>query len=164
MSADPLDRGAQLAGELLAAAEVARDAAAGRDPWLSEQPVAGIGWATVEFERAARELAPIGRFEATHRDATLGAASLRSPQGDRPGPVTVLLEPDTEGLLAASLAKFGEGVRVVYLGPLDRADVDDTPNLGPSRPGPLGPARLVIGRPRWGPHVLVLAGVTRRRR
>lgn len=149
---------------LLAAAVAIRTAAAARDPWLEELPLAGIGWATVELDRAARELAAIASFEAAPRDAALGATARRSPIGDRTRPAIVLLEPDTEGLLAATLARFGEGVGFVYLGPLDRADVDDTPRLGPPRPGPLGPARLVIGRPRWGPHALVLAGATRRKR
>jgi hypothetical protein len=149
---------------LVAEAEAIRADAAERDPWLLDLPVVGVGWASVELDRAERELAAIATFTPVPRDATLGATARRSPLGDRPRPAIILLEPDTEGLLAAALARFGEGVRAVYLGPLDRADVDDTPNLGPSRPGPMGPARLVLGRARWGPHALVLAGVTRRRR
>ena len=149
---------------LASAAAVIRDAVAERDPWLAELAIVGIGWATVELDRAERELSAVATFEAAPRDSALGAAARRSPIADRARPALILLEPDAEGLLAATLARFGEGVRAVYLGPLDRADVDDTPRLGPSRPGPLGPARLVIGRPRWGPHALVLAGVTRRRR
>jgi hypothetical protein len=150
--------------ELTAAAESVRIAAAVRDPWLSELRVVGIGWATVELDRAERELAGVGPFVTAPRDAALGASARRSPISKGGPPAIVLLEPDTEGLLAAALARFGEGVLAVYLGPLDRADVDDTPRLGPPRPGPLGPARLVIGRPAWGPHVLVLAGVARRSR
>ena len=149
---------------LVAEAEAVRGDAAERDPWLLELPVVGVGWATVELDRAARELEGLATFAPAPRDSTLGATARRSPLGARPRPAVVLLEPDTEGLLAAALARFGEGVRAIYLGPLDRADVDDTPNLGPSRPGPLGPARLVLGRQKWGPHALVLAGVTRRRR
>jgi hypothetical protein len=149
---------------LVAAAAAIRTEAAGRDPWLAELPVAGIGWATVELDRAARELASLGPFEAAPGDANLGAAARRVRPGDRTQPVLLLIEPETEGPLAAALARFGEGVGAVYLGPLDRGDVDDTPRLGPPRSGPIGPARLVIGRPAWGPHVLVLAGVTRRRR
>jgi len=149
---------------LVAAAAAIRAEAAERDPWLAELPVVGIGWATVELDRAARELAALGAFGAAPRDANLGAAARRGRSGDRSQPAVLLIEPDTEGPLAAALARFGEGVGAVYLGPLDRADVDDTPRLGSPRPGPLGPARLVIGRPAWGPHVLVLAGVTRRRR
>lgn len=149
---------------LVAEADAIRADAAERDPWLLELPVVGVGWATVELDRAVRELDGLTTFAGAPRDITLGATARRIPLGDRPRPAVVLLEPDTEGLLAAALARFGEGVRAVYLGPLDRADVDDTPNLGPSRPGPLGPARLVLGRQKWGPHVLVLAGVKRRRR
>ena len=156
--------GADPRSELLAAGAAIRAAAAERDPWLAELPIAGITWATVELDRAARELAGLATFVAAPRDTALGAAARRSPIGNRTLPAIILLEPDTEGLLAAALARFGEGVRGVYLGPLDRADVDDTPRLGPPRPGPLGPTRLVIGRPRWGPHALVLAGATRRRR
>jgi hypothetical protein len=150
--------------QLIAAAEAIRGAVAARDPWLAELPVAGIAWAAVELDRAAGELAGLATFHAAPRDSTLGAASRRARVPERTLPAILLLEPDTEGLLAATLARFGEGVAAIYLGSLDRADVDDTPRLGPPRPGPLGPARLVIGRPRWGPHALVLAGVTRRRR
>src|SRR5262245_64494547 len=150
--------------EIVGVAEAIRASAAERDPWLAEVPVVGIGWATVELDRAVSELSAIGRFEPAPRDATLGASARRGSLLDRTRPALVLLEPDTEGLLAATLARFGEGVGAVYLGPLDRADVDDTPRLGPPRPGPLGPARLVIGRRPWGPQALVLAGVTRRRR
>ena len=153
-----------LRAELETAGAAIRTAVAERDPWLAGLPVAGLGWATVELDRAARELAVLASYAATSRDANLGASARRTPLTDRSRAALVLLEPDTEGLLAATLARFGEGVRVVYLGPLDRADVDDTPNLGPPRPGPLGPARLVIGRPAWGPHALVLAGAVRRLR
>ena len=150
--------------ELITAAEAIRASVAGRDPWLGDLPIVGVGWATVELDRAARELAGIAPFERATRDAALGATARRARLGDRRGPSVMLLEPDTEGLLAASLARSGEGVAAVYLRALDRADVDDTPNLGPPRRGPLGRARLVIGRPRWGPHALVLAGVSSRRR
>ena len=149
---------------MAAAAEAIRSAAAARDPWLAELPIAGIGWATVELDRATRELAGVGPFATAPRDVALGAAARRSATKRERSPAIVLLEPDTEGLLAAALARFGEGVLAVYLGPLDRADIDDTPRLGPPRPGPLGPARFVIGRPAWGPHALVLAGVAPRSR
>jgi hypothetical protein len=150
--------------DLAAAAESIRSTAAARDPWLADLPLAGIGWATVELDRGARELSDAGPFDDAPRDTALGASARRSPSARRDRSVILLLEPDTEGPLAAALARFGEGVLAVYLGPLDRADVDDTPGLGPSRPGPLGPTRLVIGRPSWGPHVLVLAGVAPRSR
>src|SRR5436190_19537373 len=105
--------------ELIAAAESIRSAAAARDPWLADLPVAGIGWATVELDRAARELASVGAFVAAPRDAALGASAMRSPVQKGGPPAIVLLEPDTEGLLAAALARFGEGVLAVYLRALD---------------------------------------------
>src|SRR6267142_1080428 len=92
---------------LVAAAEAIRADAAARDPWLLDLPVVGVGWATVELERAARELAGIATFSPAPRDAALGATARRSPLGDRPRPAVVLLEPDMEGLLAAALARFG---------------------------------------------------------
>ena len=160
MSADP--SAAAVREALVAEAERIRAEAAERDPWLADLPVAGIGWATVELDRAARELgALVEGWEVANRALQLGATVRRGLPPERPA--LLLLEPDTEGRLAAALARFGEGVLVVVLGQLDRADVDDTPRLGPSQPGPLGPARLVLGRPDWGPHVLVLAGAVARR-
>jgi hypothetical protein len=151
--------------ELVVAAEAVRATALAYDATLEGQPLAGIGWATVEAERAQRELdASLGPEEndwiaswtPIARDPALGArAWLRSvskpaaySNGDSPGmpadpadprPALVLLEPDTEGRLAASLAKFGEGVAVIYLGE-----------------GPAGAGRLVRGGGMWGPHVVLV--------
>jgi hypothetical protein len=148
---------------VLAAARAIHGDAASREPWLGALQIAGIGWATVELERAARELhaTTAARWDPARRDEVLGARTLRLV-ADGPGPAIVLLEPDTEGRLAAALARFGEGVAAIYLAGARR---DPTPSgktgeVGgaPARnaDGPLGPARLVPGRPRWGPHVLVL--------
>ncbi len=156
--------GPDLRAELEAAAAAIRTDAAARDPWLADLPVVGAGWATVDLGRAMDELAALGPFAAATRDATLGAAVNRAHPVRKGAVAVVVLEPDTEGLLAASLARHGEGVLVAWLGSLERADIDDTPMLGPSRAGPLGPARLVIGRPSWGPHVFVLAGAAHRGR
>jgi hypothetical protein len=76
------------------------------------------GWATVELERAAIELAdrlrPGAAFEPTARSPLLGARCLRGVAvGD--GEWIVLLEPDTEGRLAAYLARNGEGWAVTWL-------------------------------------------------
>jgi hypothetical protein len=141
--------------QLVAAAEELR-AAAGP----AGLPIAGIGWATVDLERAQGELdgliagdpaAPsLLPWAPLERDPGLGArGSVRAPivaaptvgaPADRHAPPALtVLEPDTEGRLAASLAKFGEGVLVLYLGE------------GLPRPG-----RLVPGRPAWGPNVVVL--------
>ena len=76
----------------------------------------------------------------------------------------VLLEPSTEGRLAAALARHGEGPTVLYLGPLDPADGPDLlDRLAASgvriRTGAsaLGPAGLVVGRPLDGPQLVLVA-------
>jgi hypothetical protein len=135
--------------ELTAAADRIRDAAVEADPRLARLPLTGIGWATVEHERAIDELdlalgggPPLAggapeRWTPLARDPALGArAWLRMPVAGRLA--LVVLEPDTEGRIAASLARFGEGIAVVYLGA-------DTVESG----------HLVRGGPAWGPHVVV---------
>jgi hypothetical protein len=148
---------------LVAAAKAIHVDAASRDPWLGALEISGIGWATVELERAARELraTPAARWDTAPRDVLLGARCWRLVAGE-PGPAMLLLEPDTEGRLAAALARFGEGVAAIYLaasgpdpipmGGAGRAGGDPARSAG----GPLGHARLLSGRPRWGPHVLLL--------
>ena len=138
--------------ELVAAAEAVRVDAVAREPRLRAAPLAAIGWATVDHERAQQELddllaARCGRARARalggNRSRSRArrlrlAARPRPPSRDAArGAVAVLLEPDTEGRVAAFLARFGEGVGVVYLG---------------SGPGQAG--ELVRGGPAWGPHVV----------
>ena len=124
------------------------------------------GWATVELDRAEVEVgaalagrAGAPRAEQRPDDALLGARCrmLRFP-GDRD---VLLLEPSTEGRVAASLVRFDEGTVVLYL------IVDsDAPararaagfDLSHEADGPLGRERLVAGGAAWGPH-LVLAGL-----
>jgi len=130
---------------LVAAAEEVRDSSTS-PPRL---PITGIGWATVDEERARAELdgllggdpsAPaMGPWLPIDRDANLGARGWAriavAPEG---APALVVLEPDTEGRVAAALVRFGEGVLVIYLGE-----------------GAPGPGRVLPGAPAWGPHVVV---------
>jgi hypothetical protein len=147
---------------LLAAAEAVRAGAAARDAWLSSFRVLGIGWATVELERAAEELLeafstaglPDPEWEPAPREALLGAAAWAEP-GDADRPAIVLLEPDTESRLAATLARFGEGVAAVYVQPA-RGEAVQPARLGRSTPGPLGTSRIVLAGRTWGPHVIVV--------
>jgi hypothetical protein len=136
--------------ELLAGAALIRSAAVIAEPGLEHLPLAGIGWATVEHERAERELETAlrpgerrggpGSWEAIGRDPALGAAVWRYRDPEPTGrPELVVLEPDTEGRLAASLARFGESVAVIYLGE-----------------GAIRPGRVLRGGPAWGPHVVIL--------
>jgi hypothetical protein len=156
---------------LLASATQLRTDAAARDPWLMGLPIVGIGWATVELERAAEDLdsafnragMPQPAWGPAAREALLGATTWVSREwwptwtADDP-PALVLLEPDTEGRLAATLAKFGEGVAVIYVAPRtgDPSGRIDPARLGRPSPGPLGSGRLVLARPTWGPNVIVL--------
>jgi hypothetical protein len=154
---------------LLAAARSLVGDASTRDPWLFGLRVAGIGWATVELERAAGDLAaafaragmPEPRWTPAPRDELLGAMAWVSrewwpAEGLEVPPAVVLLEPDTEGRLAATLARFGEGVGVAYLARAAAQSNVVSTRLGLAAGGPLGAARLVLARPTWGPNLVVL--------
>ena len=177
--------GAVVAGLLEAAARAVEASVAGGGSAVGDDGgaglrIVGIGWATVELDRAAAELGasldvPAGAWTPADRDQLLGAATALGPRltPDAHAPRLVLLEPDSEGRLAASLARYGEGVAAVYamatraaraapVVPVPRAAGDSPPGAARSviAPGPLGPARLVLGGPIWGPHVVVLEAVT----
>jgi hypothetical protein len=130
-----------------------------------DRAVLGIvpAWATIDLDRAERALAPTNR---THRaaDPVLGAhARVSTPDPIGPDPIggsgIVLLEPSTEGPLAAALARHDEGWVAAYVlittprvPGLGRAGIA----LGAQADGPLGPERLVLGGPRDGPFVLLV--------
>lgn len=127
----------------------------------------GIGWATVDAERAANELRHVLKLPAVEAvampaEGPLGARCLRLER-DGDGPALVLLQPTTEGRLAAALARRGEGVAVAWVA----LGLDDTrllarANLGglilsAVGRGPFGTERLVLGGPAWGPHLVLTA-------
>jgi hypothetical protein len=109
--------------------------------------VIAVGWATVELDRAAAELAAdlgsvAGAFAPAADSVALGARCRVMPAA-LPGRVAVaIVEPATEGRLAGSLARYGEGPVAVWFaaGPAlaDKAD-------GASD-GPFGPERLALQR------------------
>jgi hypothetical protein len=118
--------------------------------------VAVIGLATVDLERAAaafrERLLPGLGFEPVDDDILLGARGLVARQAGEPA--IVLLEPSTEGRLAAFLARHGEGPAAVWLD--GRADVaEETGAARPEAAGPFGPERLLAGSAA-GPFVLVI--------
>ncbi|MDQ1323595.1 MAG: hypothetical protein QG587_930 [Chloroflexota bacterium] len=138
----------------------------------------GLGWCTVELERAESELdpwlgpRPSGMPPGVELDADglwtdehLGAR-VRLREGDGlPGAWMVLLEPSTEGRTAASLARDGEGPCALYLRPsigldawLDAARERGVTASG-QRDGPFGVQVLLAGSPA-GPHVIVTEGRT----
>lgn len=118
----------------------------------------GRGWATVDHERAERQLrdliAPGGRFEDAPRSAVLGARCRRVRAVD--GDWIVMLEPDTEGRLAGFLARNGEGWAATW----ERKDGGSIG--GSSRPldGPFGPELLEPGQPTHGPFRLIATAAT----
>jgi hypothetical protein len=153
-----------------------RSSVLARDParlgdLISEARIAVIGWATVDWERAARELEvrigipPGAKWVPRPRDPELGAAVWVLDRARARGePELALLEPDTEGRLAATLARHGEGVAALYLrgapGPrVQDPEVVALDRLRLSGPadGPFGPQRLVLGGPVGG-HSIVLLG------
>lgn len=122
-----------------------------------------VGWATVELDRAAEELAHLLEPDAAFRDAPssvlLGA---RCRVGSAAGQATlriVLLEPDTEGRLAATLARSGEGWAATW-------EVEPSTTgraaVSAARAGPLGFERLQLDGGLAGPHRLFLDAVPSR--
>lgn len=138
--------------------------------WAAVQPRRAVdAWATVELDRA--ELEVVGALagktdgltdpgvEDAPDERVLGARArlLRYP-GDRE---VLLLEPSTEGRLAAALARHGEGRVALYL--LTDASAPERARragfkLTSEGRGPFGAERLVLDGPRSGPFLL-LAGL-----
>jgi hypothetical protein len=123
------------------------------------------GWATVDLDRAEVEVADaLARFGNPQTgpapDERVLGARCRKMQFKEGREVT-LLEPSTEGRLAAALARYGEGNVVLYLlvdaGATERARRAGFTLTSQGR-GPFGPERLVIAGPRYGPF-LILAGL-----
>ncbi|MBI2763350.1 MAG: hypothetical protein HYX54_06325 [Chloroflexi bacterium] len=120
------------------------------------------GWATVDLDRAEATLSgerrPPRRSTAVV-DVVLGASGRSILLAD--GREVVLLEPSTEGRMAAALARHGEGRLVTYVlarpGAPSRARAAGI-GLSAERRGPFGPQRLVLGGSRWGPFLVLVAG------
>jgi len=120
----------------------------------------GVGWSTVELDRAASDLEPwLGPPAAGNpsADPHLGATAIVRAASGLPGDWTVLLEPATEGGAAASLARDGEGPCALYLRPAEGLDrwLDDTRT---PRDGPFGRQVLLPGS-FTGPFVIVTEGL-----
>ena len=121
----------------------------------ASRPVA-VGWATVELDRAAAELAG---FLGLAPDAFVPEASIvlgarcRVATGVLPDGLSLaILEPITEGRLAARLARLGEGPAAVW----SRRAPDSRVAAGAARPGPFGRERLAPGGPVQGPYRLLI--------
>ena len=120
----------------------------------------GLGWSTVELDRAASELELwLGPPAAGNPrpDPHLGATAIVRAGAGLPGDWTVLLEPATEGGAAASLARDGEGPCALYLRPATGLDAWLDGGREP-RDGPFGRQVLLPG-PFTGPFVIVTEGL-----
>jgi hypothetical protein len=122
--------------------------------------VVAIGWATVDRERYLADLGAGSNVELP-RDPHLGAFAIQH-DATRPGPQVLVLEPDTEARLAATLVRSGEGPAAIYLSArrgLDAFVADarrrDTP-VTSVQPGPFGPSVVLLAGPPWGPHLIVV--------
>jgi hypothetical protein len=152
-------------------------ATSGSDPGRDDPLVlAGIAWATVELDRAAAELAAWLTPERTlvpdrppGFDPHLGARTRALGSRGLPGEVMVLVEPATEGLVAGSLARHGEGPCALYLRATAGLDAWITAararrlTVSPRRDGPLGRSVLVPGREAGrdavaAPQIIVVDG------
>jgi hypothetical protein len=127
-------------------------------PAGSELRVVAVIWATVDVDRV---LAGIGLpAEPLADDILLGAAVrlVRPLEGE---PIA-LVEPRTEGLIALTLARSGEGPAGHYVlaagglpGLVARAAAAGI-DLKTANEGPFGPSALVLGGPAAGPHVVLV--------
>jgi hypothetical protein len=155
-------------------------------PATTATPVA-LGWSTVDLDRAIGELGEalgLGaeRFAVAPDEQLLGARCLVATAALPDGSSLAVLEPSTEGRLAATLARVGEGPAVIWWAAADgyaaradapRAEAGVAPLVtsteredpfglkredpfGLERPGPFGLERLVLGGPPHGPHRLVV--------
>jgi hypothetical protein len=143
-------------------------AASGLD-WLGENGAVGASrilaeiLATVELERVLAGLG-LGAEEiaAALLDPLLGARVVIVPAAIPDQPAVALVEPSTEGRLAATLARHGEGPIGRYVEatmPLDdvraRAAAAGVA-LSRQADGPFGPEILVLNGPVTGPHLVLV--------
>jgi hypothetical protein len=126
-----------------------------------------VGWATVELDRAAAELSHLiasgAGFSPAPSSAILGARC-RSARAVEAGLWIALLEPDTEGRLAGTLARSGEGWAATWVvtgatGAAAATGASTSETLSAARPGPFGNERLMLGGPPTGPHRFILEAV-----
>jgi hypothetical protein len=152
------------------------DGAAGTAPgWLGDEGrslrTLAVIWATVDLERARADLesaavvraaespARAGLAASAFEDPHLGARVVVLPAAGNGVPVA-LAEPSTEGRLAATLARHGEGpagryvlVRAGLAAVLTRAAAAGIPLSAPAI-GPFGRSVLVMGGRVAGPHLI----------
>jgi hypothetical protein len=153
------------AGEALRAtlAAIAADA-----PPVPATRLHALGWATVELDRAGRELSADlglgpGAFIEAPDSGVLGARCRVALDTFPGGVALVILEPATEGRLSAALARHGEGPLAAWF-VLHASDAAMPPStvapagqLAPAaRAGPFGPERIAPDGAIRGLHRLLV--------
>ncbi|MFL5644726.1 MAG: hypothetical protein ACJ78L_05205 [Chloroflexota bacterium] len=111
-----------------------------------------VGWGTVETDRAVGELAAsLGIARTSFRTAggsgALGASCVVAETLLDGDVALAVLEPATEGRIAAALARWDEGPLVAWYA---------TESGTPGARGPFGAERVVAGDPLTGPHRLLV--------
>ena len=127
-------------------------------PSGTEPVVLAVIWATVDIERV---LAGIGLTGEEVPDDRLLGATVRLVRPPAAEPIA-LLEPRTEGRIAATLAQSGEGPAGRYVATMDgfanvraRADAAGIA-LSREDDGPFGRSVLVLGGAPAGPHLVLV--------
>lgn len=125
-----------------------------------------LGWATVDLDRAIEELGdalglPSGRFVVAPETSHLGARCRVADPVLPDGSALAVLEPTTEGRLAATLARLGEGPAAIWLAEATGRGrgarvVGWDGAFSAAHDGPFGPERLLRGGPVHGPHRLLV--------
>jgi hypothetical protein len=117
-------------------------------------------WATVDLERTLRTLRVGMDVVDDCQDPLLGArVAVIPPDPNRPR--TAVAEPTTEGRLAATLARHGEGPAGRYIAVPDGLEAARAraAQMGVAftrvEVGPFGPSILVLLSPVSGPHLIL---------
>ena len=136
--------GTETTGERLRAILAATAAAGGEATASALGRVIAVGWATVELDRAARELAGALGSQPSSFGPTAGSEALGAYAWSAPGALdgdaaVILLEPSTEGRLAAHLARHGEHWPNQQFGEVQRA-LETVDKFGKSPAVDFGPA------------------------
>jgi len=128
------------------------------DDRAEQRRVLAVIWATVDRDRVVADLGlPV---ESLADDPSLGASvGLVRPAGVNP---IAILEPLTEGRLAATLARTGEGPAGEYveapvgLDAIRKAATRADLLIGRPADGPFGRSVLVLSGPVGGPHLVLV--------
>ena len=115
----------------------------------------------MDLDRAASELGHLlaagSAFAEAPSSVILGARCRVGAAAATPGLRIVLLEPETEGRLAAALAREGEGWVATWA--LDSWAGVPVRHVSKGRPGPFGEERHVFGSPPTGPYHFLIEAV-----